>query len=87
MLHGELHVLHIPVMILQGLAHIHKLCIGCLLYTSRYLGVGIANLVNIFFPEVIALGGGIANQGETLLRPLRAQVQSQEDVYKRQDSG
>ena len=44
----------------------------------RYLGVGIANLVNIFFPEVIALGGGIANQGETLLRPLRAQVQSQE---------
>ena len=29
----------------------------------RYLGVGIANLVNIFFPEVIALGGGIANQG------------------------
>ncbi|MFR6394283.1 MAG: ROK family protein [Oscillospiraceae bacterium] len=44
----------------------------------RYLGVGIANLVNIFFPQVIALGGGIANQGETLLRPLRAQVQSQE---------
>ena len=44
----------------------------------RYLGIGIANLVNIFFPEVIALGGGIANQGETLLRPLRAQVQSQE---------
>lgn len=44
----------------------------------RYLGVGIANLVNIFFPEVIALGGGIGNQGETLLRPLRAQVQSQE---------
>ena len=44
----------------------------------RYLGVGIANLVNIFFPEVIALGGGIANQGETLRRPLRAQVESQE---------
>ena len=44
----------------------------------HYLGVGIANLVNIFFPEVVALGGGIAGQGEALLTPLRAQVQRQE---------
>ncbi len=44
----------------------------------HYLGVGVANLVNIFFPEVVALGGGIAGQGEALLTPLRAQVESQE---------
>lgn len=40
----------------------------------HYLAVGIANLINIFFPQVIGLSGGVANQGENLLRPLRKQV-------------
>ena len=31
---------------------------------------GVANIVNIFFPEVIALSGGVANQGDALLVPL-----------------
>ena len=38
------------------------------------LGDGIVNYVNIFQPEVILLGGGIANQGEKLLVPLRQYV-------------
>ena len=29
----------------------------------------------MFFPQVIGLSGGVANQGENLLRPLRAAVQ------------
>lgn len=41
----------------------------------HYLAVGIANLTNMFFPQVIGLSGGVANQGENLLRPLRAAVQ------------
>lgn len=40
------------------------------------LAVGIANLTNIFFPEVIGLSGGVANQGEALLGPLREEVRS-----------
>lgn len=44
----------------------------------HYLSMGIANLANIFFPEVIALSGGIANQGEALLAPLRREVARQE---------
>ena len=40
----------------------------------HYLAVGVANLINIFFPEVIGLSGGVANQGENLLKPLRAAV-------------
>lgn len=43
----------------------------------HYLGLGIADLINIFFPEVIGLSGGIANQGEKLLVPLRKEVQNQ----------
>ena len=42
---------------------------------KSYLAVGIANLINIFFPEVIGLSGGVANQGENLLKPLRAAVE------------
>ena len=44
----------------------------------RYLSIGIANIVNIFFPEVVALSGGVANQGENLLAPLRREVSQQE---------
>ena len=44
----------------------------------HYLSIGIANIVNIFFPEVIALSGGVANQGENLLVPLREKVEQQE---------
>lgn len=40
------------------------------------LACGTANLVNIFFPEVVAFSGGVANQGEALLAPLREQVRA-----------
>ncbi|MBO4362932.1 MAG: ROK family protein [Clostridia bacterium] len=40
----------------------------------RELGEGIVNYINIFQPEVLLLGGGIANQGEKLLEPLREYV-------------
>ena len=37
----------------------------------RYIAVGTVNLVNIFQPELICFGGGICNEGETLLAPIR----------------
>lgn len=37
----------------------------------RRLGVGIVNVVNIFRPQLVLLGGGVSVQGETLLSPLR----------------
>jgi len=40
----------------------------------HYLAIGVANIINCFYPQVIALSGGIANQGETLLKPLREAV-------------
>lgn len=42
----------------------------------RYLGDGLVNLVNIFQPEVICLGGGVSNEeDESFLRPLAAMVE------------
>ncbi len=38
------------------------------------LGVLLANLINIFNPEVIAIGGGVIAAGELLLEPARAVV-------------
>ena len=35
------------------------------------LGTGIINIVNIFRPQLVILGGGVSAQGETLLEPLR----------------
>ncbi|MCD8240426.1 MAG: ROK family protein [Oscillospiraceae bacterium] len=42
----------------------------------QYIGVGLVNLTNVLFPEVILLGGGVSAQGETLLAPVRAYVAS-----------
>lgn len=36
-----------------------------------YLSCGVANVVNIFQPEVLCIGGGISNEGETLIAPVR----------------
>ena len=37
--------------------------------TGYYVGVGLANLINIFNPELIVIGGGLSNIGSTLLKP------------------
>ena len=39
-----------------------------------YLGCGVVNVINTFQPDILCIGGGICNEGETLLAPLRAYV-------------
>ncbi|MFH1386956.1 MAG: ROK family protein [bacterium] len=39
--------------------------------TAHYLAIGIANLVNIFNPEMVILGGGVSKMRELLLSPIR----------------
>ncbi len=39
--------------------------------TANYLGIGLANLINIFNPDVIVIGGGVSKMGEMLLKPAR----------------
>jgi glucokinase len=41
---------------------------------ATYLGVGMVSLVNIFNPEMIIVGGGVANMGDLLLAPVRQMV-------------
>ena len=42
--------------------------------TARYLGAGVANLLNIFNPDIVVLAGGVAEAGDALFIPLRAEV-------------
>jgi glucokinase len=42
--------------------------------TGRWLGIGLAGLVNTFNPEAIAVGGGASRAGEWILEPARKEV-------------
>lgn len=50
----------------------------------KYVACGIINLVNALQPEIICVGGGICNEGETLLRPLRRYIETERySVYSK----
>jgi glucokinase len=42
--------------------------------TARFLGAGIANLLNTFNPDVVVIAGGVTQAGEALFEPLRVEV-------------
>jgi glucokinase len=42
--------------------------------TARLLGAGIANLLNIFNPDVVVIAGGVTQAGDSLFSPLRKEV-------------
>jgi glucokinase len=49
-------------------------CVDALAIVGRHLGVGIANYVNIFNPEVVVVGGGIMAAGELVLGVAREEA-------------
>ena len=42
--------------------------------TARLIGAGVANLLNIFNPDTVVLAGGVAQAGDDLFDPLRAEA-------------
>jgi len=51
-----------------------SLALDVLSRAGTYLGVGLANLVNIFNPEMIVLGGGMAELGGLFIDPAKRVV-------------
>ncbi|MFA5065013.1 MAG: ROK family protein [Dehalococcoidia bacterium] len=44
--------------------------------SAGYLGIGIANLVNLMNPQMIIIGGGVSKMGEMLLKPTRKSMKA-----------
>lgn len=47
-------------------------CVGIFETYVKYLCVGLANLINIYDPDMLVLGGGVAHAGDFLLDAVRA---------------
>jgi len=42
--------------------------------TAKFLGAGVANIINILNPEMVVIAGGVTRAGDHLFAPLRAEV-------------
>ena len=51
-----------------------ELALSVLEEAGRWLGIGLAGFVNIFNPEVVAVGGGVVAAGELILKAAREEV-------------
>lgn len=47
----------------------------------KYLAAGITNTINIFQPDILCIGGGVCNEGDPLLLPVKELVEK--EVYTR----
>jgi len=63
-----------PVKIREALKHGEAGAQKALDHLVHYLGLGLANVATLLNPEIIVIGGGVANLGIILLAPLRAEV-------------
>ncbi|MBP1565821.1 MAG: ROK family glucokinase [Oscillospiraceae bacterium] len=47
----------------------------------KYLAAGVTNIINIFQPDILCIGGGVCNEGDPLLLPVKDLVKK--EVYTR----
>ena len=40
-----------------------------------YLAIGVSNVINMFQPDVVCIGGGISGEGDNLMNPLREKLE------------
>ncbi|HEU4321170.1 MAG TPA: ROK family protein [Acidimicrobiia bacterium] len=51
-------------------------CVAAVAQMADFLGIGLANVVTMFGPDVIVVGGGIAEAGDLVLGPITRAVKS-----------
>ena len=44
----------------------------------KYLAAGITNTINIFQPDILCIGGGVCNEGDPLLLPVKTLVENED---------
>ena len=43
----------------------------------KYLACGVVNVINLFQPDILCIGGGVSNEGDGLIIPLLKQIEDQ----------
>ncbi len=43
----------------------------------KYVACGVTNVINVFQPDIICIGGGVCRQGENLLGPMRKLIEKE----------
>jgi len=65
-----------PEIVVEAARRGDKLAFNIMEKTGEYLGIGIANMINIFNPELIVVGAGVSQAGDILLEPLKRTVKA-----------
>jgi glucokinase len=63
-----------PALIAQAAASGDAVALTVMEETGFYVGIGVANLINMLNPELVVVGGGIAGAGKLLFGPLERTV-------------
>jgi len=65
-----------PEIVVEATKRGDKLAFNIMEKTGEYLGIGIADMINIFNPELIVIGAGVSQAGDILLKPLKRTVKA-----------
>ncbi len=47
-----------------------------------YLGIGISNVIHLLDPEIVIVGGGLAEAGDLFFEPLRESVRAHDELFQ-----
>jgi len=65
-----------PEIVAQAARKGDKLAFNIMEKTGQYLGIAIANVVNLFNPELVVIGGGVSRAGDLFLDTVKRTVKA-----------
>lgn len=65
-----------PALIAEYAEKGDEVCLETMAETGHWVGIGVANMINVLNPDMVIIGGGIAQAGEILWGPLMRGVKS-----------
>ena len=82
---GDMKKLTVPMIVQAAQTHDAIAC-EALAETGRYLGIGIANLINALNPEMVVLGGTLSLAGKFLLPEIQRVVEERALLWPRRSA-
>lgn len=65
-----------PALISQYAEKGDEVCLETMAETGHWVGIGVANMINVLNPEMVIIGGGISQAGDVLWKPIMRGVRS-----------